>query len=242
MIRGCVGDKIIPTLDKCSDPENCVFCSQSDDCNREQILPEKCYHGSYDKTHPYDLSASEPIDCPLAPIPLGCYDEMKSGVRVKGCLSSMSTEEIKACKSNPFCDTCHGDGCNNRTGLQRQCFKCNTEMSYECLEPTQKTRVESCDGIKNLCIVGIDEDGVTHRGCVDDADMKALTINETCKEDFCNGKMYPENRLKCIQCGNSEECDEITPENSDEWKLLIGICKNYKKNDECYSFLDTTSK
>lgn len=73
--------------------------------------------------------------------------------------------------------------------------------------------------------------GHTVRGCKSEVD--ALISKECdaescaiCEENSCNGKMYPEDRLKCHQCQN---CDYIENDG------LLFLCPNYDAEDTCYT-------
>lgn len=227
---------------------------------------EKCYVGPYNKTHPFNLTESQSIECPLSAFPRGCFDKgnfMNQPKKTKGCVSSLNRAQMQPIETFKYLfKVCHGDGCNNATGAPRQCYACNSKMDADCLQPNESTQMESCRSFDWLsqrelsrfspgpipiqsCIVGIDEDGHTHRKCAAETSINSLNFTnsfKTCKWDSCNGDVYPENRLKCIQCEKDENCNAISPEDHETWKSSIGICKNYSENDECYSFIDTSSK
>lgn len=88
------------------------------------------------------------------------------------------------------------------------------------------------------CFVGIDRNGITHRGCIEpvvvSTDLKKFEEEyfpkgfKICYEDFCNNKVIPKNRFSCYQCEGEADCKNF--------KAKSKICSVYSTNDECYSY------
>jgi Protein of unknown function (DUF753) len=106
-----------------------------------------------------------------------------------------------------------------------ECYFCNSNTESTCASTLYLNRTKTCTG-NDECAVWI-SGYVTFRGCKSDIPPGNQIFN-TCGGELCNRKIFPEERLKCVQCqGDNSKCFE--PDAS-----LLFPCKNYFFEDECY--------
>lgn len=81
----------------------------------------------------------------------------------------------------------------------------------------------------------INEDGITVRGCkTPTMECASVVVGESgdqcsaCESEKCNGNIFPEYRLHCLQCAG-EKC--VRPSNS---VAVRYPCANYVESDSCY--------
>lgn len=241
--RGCIGDSIIANKTICNNPANCTSC-WSNQCNSKPITLEKCYSDIYDKHHPFDVSKTNSIECPVSFESQGCYDMIDDMPKRKDCVSALSKDEKIKCKQNDMCEICHGNKCNRGTGSKRKCFSCYSKTDSDCIEPIisgpKWTRFRTCKYSTSSCIVAIDAEGHTQRGCVKNHSMIAVEYPggaDVCNTDFCNSRLYPMERLKCFHCNGSQECDQLSREHPELWTLKTEYCQRHLQDDSCISFI-----
>lgn len=100
IIRGCVGDKFIPSAVYCSNPRRCVICDFRFNCNKQQVLLQKC-HRNHDKS------------CSTALVNMGCYQFKYDNETINGCISELTNKQYADCLNSNDCKICFEDYCNN---------------------------------------------------------------------------------------------------------------------------------
>lgn len=237
VVRGCIGDEEIKDPKDCNEnSDDCVPCSDENDCNKQVIPKEKCYFGQFAKGNVPEMNSTHSIECPRAPKLLGCYHLIGDKTVEKGCFNQLTDRRKNACKTNDNCLTCEGDHCNNQDD-SLLCYACNGKTDPNC-ELSKGTNANVICPNNAACLVGIDVNGYTHRGCDLGAQENVGNFSrgfQICHEKLCNGGIFPEFRFKCYQCENSEGCDKLTSE--DHQNLDAQVCKIHAEPFDCFSYL-----
>lgn len=226
--RGCVGEQLQLELPE-QPTQFFQKCSNEAKCNVHRIIDEKCYSTEYKSGETFELSADNSIGCTQTISTIGCYhfDDSTTGTIKKGCVSDLSEAEITVYSTKLEFKTCSGNNCN----VEQSCLSCSsTALSAECV--TDLTNVESvtCSTLSSSCVVGIDQNGYTHRAC---SDMNGNEMNkfplghQICNGARCNNFVIPNDRLECYHC---ENCDPKEAAKDSH------ICSVYSKDDQCYTF------
>ncbi|XP_070502926.1 proprotein convertase subtilisin/kexin type 5-like [Chironomus tepperi] len=165
-----------------------------------------------------------------------------SKVVFKGCHSDVSKETQTLCDdSNDIsCTKCNGNNCN--TARERRGTKCIQCVGLDCLSSGYPANVVDCQ--TGGCYVGVDINGLTHKGCASsyqnisscsvNVDTEASKTCLICDKDFCNAIVYPlENRLICMNCYGTA-CDEISIDEK--------YCEQLSPNERCVSIFNADDK
>lgn len=241
MIRGCVGDNYEFSSQDCSEQDNCLLCSDGDNCNGKSVEREKCISSAYNSAQPSPLSDLISIECPLYPKRLGCYHllEKSSNIVRKGCAKSLTKRDRLNCEQRKNCEICRWNDCNNRDGfLKKECYFCSGYVNpianpKDCVSLNGFNVTVSCQDRNDKCVIGIDADGITHRRCSTDVNEdKKMFPNgyELCNGNLCNDDFLPKNRLHCHQCSDDGNCDYITT------KVPSEVCQYYDGDDQCFTY------
>lgn len=189
------------------------------------------------------LTASE--ECPAIPSQMGCYHLANSttGEIRRGCVSSLTTAELKNCKDhNSECKTCLGDNCNSKISFET-CYTCDSRIDSDCVIIVENsTEVSVCKEYSAMCVTGVDKAGFVHRRC--SANKTIDTENfpegfELCVGNKCNEDIYPSYLRQCYQCNGEDECNFSAANKTD---LEPTPCKVVKSLDQCFTLLDNDGK
>lgn len=237
--RGCIGDSFRGNKADCEkNPKTCSICDKAL-CNSKKITMEQCYETTYNVSNPKPLGDGTPKNCTFVTVDnLGCYHQEKNGIVDKGCLSSLTEDKQKDCKSSSDCEICLGEKCNAKVVKHLECFDCEPSKQA-CPDVSELRNTKDCSLISNACGVGIDANGYTHRLCAANAtdDNKKFPKGlETCMTDKCNNQTYPANRPKCFQCQGDQDCEFRT--DAAKKKIVPKSCEIYSDNEKCYTYLD----
>uniref|UniRef100_A0A1I8NLT5 DUF753 domain-containing protein n=1 Tax=Stomoxys calcitrans TaxID=35570 RepID=A0A1I8NLT5_STOCA len=243
LARGCLDD-----LDL-DDREECVagtkpYCQACDDesCNTFKI-PEtrrKCHVCSGG-----DCEDPESAECTSFRENDQCYTLFadENDVRSMGCASDLDNSFLTENRRQLL--LCEGDNCNSFDNLPPliSCRWCNSTMDPECASSPTNVVATVCHLYPNTeCFTRIDENGVTHRGCLADVDDDLFddctsgnntSTCEICSSNDCNNKIFPEGRRSCIQCDSAQfsACE-------DNASQFAQICGFYMENDSCVTKLE----
>lgn len=244
VIRGCIGDKIFPTVDsirKCADGVKCEVCNR-DFCN-QKVLIDTCIQCN---------SADNGVDCRSNPSirnqavctmgqnsitdpSSGCYLGISGGTYQRGCLQDLKSRDRKTCESqSKECKVCSAPNCNQKADFSISCFECNEQTDPGCVEGENLKQVP-CNDFSDTCVTGIDGHGITHRRCIRNHGL-ALAMSfskyKTCHTNLCNDQIFPENRRKCYQC-QGFGCEHVTQPP----KVCPRVDVFYAM-DRCYTYID----
>ncbi|XP_039432770.1 proprotein convertase subtilisin/kexin type 5-like [Culex pipiens pallens] len=231
---------------KCnSDTDNtCIACTEAG-CNKQKWL--KCHKCDGDA-----CKAAQPGEgehCTNYKESDKCYERFLDGTDVeRGCESDLDPTTENVCVANQQCKTCSdADGCNKDVSTVFEVTKCVQCKSSEdadgsCLKGTKAEEV--CANPDGKCYSRIIAGGILERGC-----RSALTAQEQtactgelcnlCGDAGCNKGVFPENRLLCYQCKNTNGND-VSCSNELTGDSKAGVCKIYKADDKCYSRVTAT--
>lgn len=225
--RGCVGENRPLAL-----PEQTTQffqkCSNHAKCNEHQVIAEQCFAAEYKSSETFEPIANKSVKCTQAIAPIGCYhfNDPGTGIIRKGCVSDLSEAVKTVYDEKPNFKTCYGDNCN----IENVCLTCSsTETNDDCVSHLDAVERVTCATLSNSCVVGIDENGFTHRTCSEQNanEMKKFSSgHEYCNGMNCNDYIYPKHRLQCYHC---EDCDL-----SDSTRNR-SICTIYSDDDHCYT-------
>lgn len=141
-------------------------------------------------------------------------------------------------RNSDNCKICQGINCNTKKEFQR-CISCNSTDDIECIGKNTLDKSILCEAYDAACITGLDKLGNIHRDCVrhifNDPLPKRLTQYVVSSNNNGNDDIYPPYRLKCYQCGNSDDCDFMYPKTKNS---KLSFCNVYSGHEECYAYLD----
>ncbi|XP_055375807.1 uncharacterized protein LOC129608355 [Condylostylus longicornis] len=204
----CDGDKC---NNKCLNATKCVACDSSDDPNCK----------------------NNPVDTKLklcGPEESSCYTKIvnpSKGIIKRDCGAPFDLN---------YTNLCQGDGCNNRE-IQK-CYNCSSKTDPNCSKWVNSNGIvnEICETSNDECLIAITADQHTVRGCK----SQNLYCNETevntcksCAGPLCNSGLFPDTRLKCYQCRDSDVCNRDQRSNG-----IPTACTNFTSDDECIEFID----
>ncbi|XP_055387107.1 uncharacterized protein LOC129615760 [Condylostylus longicornis] len=193
-------------------PIRCLTCSDEDSCKETEP-----------KYHTCELNTDT---C------LTIFNENDIVIK-RGCYSA---NKISCDDKKNSCYECKSNDCNIAKSKTEfiKCYDCSTFDNPECVNVVEKSNVpiiecrESCMST----LIYVDDRNLTYeavRTCLDDKekeDQKTCDDEKfckSCKEDKCNGGLYPADRLECIHC-SKEECQRPTKSRT---------CANIQENDKC---------
>lgn len=160
----------------------------------------------------------------------GCYLKKIGVYYERGCLLDLPSDEQTKCQSeSPECQSCFVPFCNVKVDLKVRCYECNSKTNALCeREQNAENAMKFCNDYSKTCGIGIDEFGVTHRGCFPYEDLSTNSSrfpihSMKCSNNLCN-KMA-ERRIKCHQC-EGVGCDSPIGN--------MTVCK--AAQDQCYSY------
>lgn len=120
----------------------------------------------------------------------------------------------------------------------QRCIYCNSIENVECVGNGTSNKSIVCEAYNAACITGLDKFGHIHKGCVEhmfnDAITKILTQYVVNSNNNGNDEIYPPYRLKCYQCGNSDDCNFMYQKTKDS---KLALCSVYSRHEECYAYL-----
>lgn len=145
------------------------------------------------------------------------------------------------CTSNSdVCKLCHGNSCNTRKQFQ-ECFSCSSETDSQCVKNPKLSSSKICDNYDSICLIGIDENGQTHRQCKSeksDSVVSSFRKNFSCEDNNCNVDIFPIDRMKCYQCTDIGCLNTFGLEESVENPVKPEPCSVYSKDDGCFTYIN----
>lgn len=161
----------------------------------------------------------------------------------RGCIQDLTPSEGQEClNGTETCKSCEWSNCNTKTSFQ-ECYNCNSKNDRRCSRGVQSAKKEVCKTYYSACIIGIDKEGYTHRGCsMDYKDMMHGFSHryDNCAENNCNSQIFPEDRLKCYQCNGEESCNFMSPDSTDV-NLQPQPCGISSDFDQCFTYINKGS-
>lgn len=246
-IRGCLKKQDTNLWTKCK--ENSKKCEKCDPnssgdgaiCNAKVYNLATCYAcDSKDNS----LCTKKPEKMPLEICNLvnedpnsnqECYLSIEGDRYKRGCMSSLVEPKQTECRNNvDTCKMCVTKNCNNRKEFH-ECVMCNSNDDPQCVSNAVDSKTGICEQYSSICIVGIDDYGVTHRRCCHDyiADIQHFSKGiKSCEGNNCNFKLFPADRKQCFQCSGDEDCDY--PSDTE----MIKPCAVVSPYDRCYTFMN----
>ncbi|KAL9703300.1 hypothetical protein quinque_006818 [Culex quinquefasciatus] len=223
--------------------KTCIACTGTG-CNNQKWL--KCHKCKGDACK--GEQAGEGEHCTNYKESDKCYARFLDGTDVdRGCESDLDPATENVCVANQQCKTCDVDSCNNdvSTAFQEtKCVQCKSSEDADgsCLKGTKAEEV--CANPDGKCYSRIIAGGILERGCrsaLTAQDQTACTGEQCilCGDAGCNKGVFPENRLLCYQCKNTNGND-VSCSNELTGDSKAGVCKIYKADDKCYSRVTAT--
>lgn len=170
-----------------------------------------------------------------------CFTHVNHETVVRGCQRDLPALLRKTIRSDYEYSLCSDRECNNDV-VVKQCFACDSWHTLECANGgLPDTFLRNCSTIGATCLVGIDDSGITHRGCSNDFSLaidRFFNQYEECRANGCNNNTYPTDRLRCYQCAGTSNCDYVH-ESTD---VKPQACRVFNPLDACYIFMDNDSK
>lgn len=149
-----------------------------------------------------------------------CYSSVDAtGKVIRGCTDCTSDSST--------CNLCnHAVKCNS--GIYQSCYLCK---GTACI--SSPTHITHCPP-SHICYTKLTSDGFVERGCAAEDFQCSETSCSTCSGDNCNQEVFPVNRLSCLQCNGTDDCDK---------GAIIGeYCSKYFEKDECFSYADDNNR
>lgn len=246
--RGCLAIASKDAIEDCNSKETtCKICEDKSSCNNH-IAKDICVSCSSQtdkncRDNPKNVTSR--VICDLDDFPeksqfSGCYLKIEDDIVTRGCVRNLDHEDLKVCTSSDFdyCQICHGANCNEKAGFRQTCHFCNGSIVSQCsyLDHSNSTGLstKTCEDYASSCFIGIDENGLTNRGCSYATPDKSKYSNgmEICYGDKCNDYIFPTDRHLCYQC---ENCPSI---NSNEDPKP---CRSYSQHNQCYTIFDESN-
>ncbi|XP_058122266.1 uncharacterized protein LOC131293051 [Anopheles ziemanni] len=235
LFRGCNTDD---AYSECREDQNCVSCS-GDACNRGPKTGALfCAHCS--GVDECELNNPAP-SCSETIFYNRCYMYSDvDGTLMKGCLLDLEpgSELATACydPADRRCQYCTGASCN-----RQHCISCDTRTDgLDCVLGLESgnLRYDMCTGNNDGCLMVVDAEGHTVRGCVDQS-AEPCENTVACSVDVAMGSnkdLFPPERLRCYRCNGEERCDEEQDEGTAQYCLFY-----YGTDDGCYTYQDGTT-
>lgn len=160
---------------------------------------------------------------------------------IRGCVTSLSDEELKDCLDGNDCKICHGELCNTKQSFQK-CYSCDSEDDPNCATLQGDLPEKVCDDYLDSCKVYVKPNMTTHRGCFnemlgDGVECANQSVNcRQCIESNCNGEIFPSNRLSCFHC-EGENSDHECYKDLENDPELSYPCETYNFRDSCYLYM-----
>lgn len=230
VIRGCVGDGVFPNIASTKAPldESIKLCNNDRLCNDDAIEDTciVCHDDKCENAYEKACSLGEPSGCYLSISENNKYE--------RGCLRDLTVEKQHKCteKGSLACQSCFTRNCNEKSSFDQHCHFCNGTTDASCQRGELNGINITCIGYSSVCITGIDAKGFTQRQCSlgDETDKQRFPNGyATCYKDYCNGGIFPEDRLRCYRCAKGRECDNPAAD------LINGeICRIHP--DECFIY------
>ncbi|KAL9929487.1 uncharacterized protein ACN427_011773 isoform 1-T1 [Glossina fuscipes fuscipes] len=198
----------------------CIYLNTSLTSDPENPLIGKCYQCSSSDPKCIEDLANLSKDCSDSSFNR-CFTKIDDdGVVTRGCLPKDSTES-EGVNYKP----CLGDNCNNHT----ICKMC-TEEHEDCF------KIDDNNKYNVIC----DADAQCFSKLINKKVAKGCATSSTCTKDeecvvctggICNTGLFPKDRRSCHKC-EGQNCDNVTEE-------MRNYCKNYVKDDHCYTYGDS---
>lgn len=251
IVRGCFNDMDPQFSDICeSNPKLCDICDpthRGKPCNSQPIKMESCVMCDsrddwYCREH---ADTQSTVLChrfgtlDATPQRSGCYLRTKRHHGQRGCLQDLpQSDQIQCLDQSDTCKSCIGNNCNVKNDFQH-CLNCTSLNDPYCTKYLSGGDEEVCGNYMDLCIVGVDGNGVTHRRCASAAaDNSAEFVNgwELCGEAYCNDFTLPSDRPTCYQCAGDRFCTGLKTKTP--MPLNPKPCNIYSADSQCFTYLD----
>ncbi|XP_055306424.1 uncharacterized protein LOC129570746 [Sitodiplosis mosellana] len=243
--RGCVGkdDGFVTSNENCESRKGkCILCSDQVKCNNHKLKELKCYEATYTISDPIIMTNTHSKVCAWALEDLGCYHLEKNGKIEKGCMSNLDEQTRAQYQADNDVEICTRENCNSMVVKQLKCSQCSNEKDVNCADPTALQNTADCSQVSSSCLVGIDKNGATHRTCgtTEQQAKDKFEKYEMCHGTTCNDHIFPEHRLKCLQCQGGSDCELKTPESKQNLKPKV--CEIYTDKEKCYTYYENGGK
>lgn len=242
--RGCVSDTNKIFINDCeSDPDKCEICKAElgDDVCNSFSLTDTCI--VCDSTREancrrYPAMYRETICSLRTTDSLGCYLNKTDGIYRRGCMLDLDKNSQMECLDEMGnCQSCIGQNCNKKIDFQQKCQQCNGTINAFCAESYNTNHTITCPNYSTSCLIGIDANGYTHRQCSTDMDKLQFPMGfKLCFTENCNSDIFPKKRLKCYQCDDHHDCDNVEKDSSIFFKPEP--CDVFMKGDQCFTYID----
>lgn len=235
-VRGCYASFSNHT---CGMDENsqyqCISC-QDDFCNgiTYPVTNRLSCHMCHDSNNCQTVSDDNINYCPNYGQQEKCVSVFNADNKVieRGCSSSLNN--MVYCSQNyKNCIECASAGCNNITSVSsKMCAVCDSVTDKNCILNPNAVPTKYCDrGCYTRLI-----NGDLYRGCLEDLNNLTCTNTTNCVScadfDKCNVINYPNNRMECLTCSNSTDCNHPT-------KMS---CVRHRANDTCVTLFNGCKK
>lgn len=240
--RGCVKKQDAKFKEKCrANPAKCNVCDPNGGdgavCNGSGINLTTCYACDSrdnalcrDRPHEMRREICNVIDGKARQ---ECFLSIEGERYRRGCMSHLAEPKQTECRRNTdTCKMCVTKNCNDRLEFH-ECVMCNSNDDPQCVSNAMSSNTGICEQYSSICIVGIDDYGVTHRRCSHDymSDVRHFTKGiDHCEKNNCNNKLFPIDRKQCFQCTGDEDCDY--PSDAE----MIKPCAVVSPFDRCYTY------
>ncbi|KAH8327097.1 hypothetical protein KR074_002710 [Drosophila pseudoananassae] len=230
---GCASDMETDVIKELVARQRLLLCS-GQNCNTQNLtpIPNTCLQcdsqtESRCATNPNQLLTTG--ICSVQPY-TQCVTQIDSqGHTVRGCLSSLESDEFYECLTGDgeTCATCTGDRCNGLTVFpadRRKCYQCDSSSDPNCASsPSSSLSSTVCPiySKDESCVTTL-IDGVTHRGCNSTLSCSDPSDSRTCRvcsaSDGCNTVnlervsqdgypgIWQEVPISCLACSSATEC------------------------------------
>lgn len=230
----------------------CKMCSTKA-CNKDSIRTDTCIKCVYNQTAGNPSDENNDTECITGPDNLkssicdtfsvikymGCYLESSNDDKYvrRGCIQDLlHLERIKCDEQTDNCKTCIGKNCNQKISFQN-CIECNSRDDPQCAINATSSNSIICPDYMDNCIVGTNEDGITHRSCAGKFPHDPSMFLNKFKIGHPNDFVFPENRLQCYQCSGDRECSFVGNLYRNKTILKPQPCAILSKHDQCYTYI-----
>lgn len=235
VVRGCLSDAPTAIATKCqSNSLSCNLCNSNNTeiCNGNTMGGDERCIVCDSRTDPLceqHLNVTMSQMCGSAKDnAAGCFLRVANGTISRGCASTLNEVELNDCNAGGDCKLCYGQNCNRKIEFQ-SCLQCNSTHANDCVYGGETVPTAICREYLDFCMVRVDKQGVTHRGCLKQiSDNSDETLATTCANNNCNDGIFPNDRHRCYQCNDSRTCAIKE----------LQVCQTYSKNDRCYTYID----
>lgn len=214
-----------------------MLCSDQSMCNVHKLKEEKCYETKYPISEPIIVTDKHIKVCKTKSFAnLGCYHMEKNDKIEKGCMSDLDEDTQNKYRADDDCEICTTEKCNSKVVKKLNCAQC--EKDKNCAEPSELQKTKDCTKEWSSCLVGIDKNGEIHRDCGSTEKQAEAKYKkyDFCYTEACNDQIFPNNRLKCLQCQGDTDCELKTSDSKK--KLQPKVCEIYTDNDQCYTYYE----